>query len=272
MVRRSPWGWATGRYWLLRPGHRPRCLPRSVLTLGIVQPKTGRRDRKRPYNPRLWVVWHFRRRFVARIRAGLGRIAELLTDWPPITIWDVAAAQEVRRFGGHPYQIFTLAFPPTANGLLRRGAKPWHGLGCRDLPRGGITGWDITKGSSRWPFRRRWEVFTKGNDDGPTNHGTRPMASRSRRCRCRRTILTRLFLSDGRMLAIVASEGPNQGLNLWDIAGHKELRRFKQRTGLCTGFFPGQPDARVGQRPGYDVATGRRIDGLKESKSIIACV
>src|SRR5262249_36008151 len=46
-----------------------------------------------------------------------------LIDVPPITLWDVAAAREVRRFAGHPRGITSLAFSPDGKTLASSGGE-----------------------------------------------------------------------------------------------------------------------------------------------------
>jgi RNA polymerase sigma factor (sigma-70 family) len=200
-----------------------------------------------------------------------GGSQNLLNDWPPITLWDVATAREVRRFGGHPYQVFALAFSPDGKRLASSGgefvARMWDVATGREL--------NHQVGHHKEIFAMAVSpadgtVFTRGNDDGLVIHWdtTNGRAIETLPLPPQR-YLSLAVAPDGRTLAIGYGEGTDQGLIIWDIAGHKELGRFKAALG-CEPVF--SPDSRMLASGTwvYDVATGRRVDGFKGSQSIVA--
>jgi WD40 repeat protein len=261
--------WTIRRYDLATGGER---LPRLVRETGISPPKSGPGAIQNARITRAPACLAFSPDG-SLLASGPGWVGSqnLLYDWPPITLWDVATGREARRFGGHPYQTYALAFSPDGQRLASSGREIVARL------------WDVATGrevNHRVGHHKEiiamaispadGSVFTNGNDDGiiihwDTTNGraieTLPLPPQRYMSLC--------VSPDGRMLAIVGSEGPNQGLNVWDIAGHKELRRLKSAPG-CEPVFSADSRLLASGTWVYDVATGRRLDAFKESKAIEA--
>ena len=203
---------------------------------------------------------------------GWGGSQNLLKDWPSIILWDVAAAREIRRFGGHPYQICALAFSPDGRRLASSGGEPQ------------ARNWDVATGGEVSPRAGHphgifamavspadGTVFTLGNDDGLVIHWDPTDGRALEALPLNPQRYTSLAVSpDGRTLAIgETGDGQNHGLILWNIAGHTELRRFKAAPGCEPTFSPDGRRVALGFWV-YDVASGKRIDGFSTNPAVEA--
>ena len=193
-ARRSPRGSATGQSGsMTRPPARSGC-PGSGASVRC------RRRRKRKANSRDTGTKGFdeakareppawRSRPTARCWPPASRISATyggLLDVPPITLWDVAAAREVRRFAGHPRGITSLAFSPDGKTLASSGgeqvARIWDVATGREVDHrpGHPTGIQ-----SIWSSPRPTGPSSpSGNADGtssPLGPGRRPVAGGRRR-------------------------------------------------------------------------------------------
>ena len=153
-----------------------------------------------------------------------------LVDVPPITLWDVAAAREVRRFAGHPRGITSLAFSPDGKTLASAGgedmARIWDVATGREVDHrpghpGGIGHTGI---HSLVVSPVDGTVFTSGNADGLLLHWDpadgRPLGAVG----VKPSMVDSLAISpDGRTLFV---SDPDGGPVLWDLAGRRELHRL----------------------------------------------
>jgi WD40 repeat protein len=242
-------------------------VPRLVRDARVVQPKMGPGAMEDRQWPRAVGCLAFSPdSSLLASGPGWGGSQSLLTDWPPITLWDVAAAKEIRRFGGHPFQICALVFSPDGKRLASSGgelaARLWDVATGREVEHrvGHFTGIhamavSIADGT----------VFTRGNDDALVIHWD-PADGRALETL---TLPPQRYLSlavspDGRTLAIGNSDGPTSGLILWNLAEHKELRRIKNTGGGQPVFSPDGRTLALGLWV-YDVSTGRRVDAFQRN-------
>jgi WD40 repeat protein len=184
----------------------------------------------------------------------------LLNNWPKITLWDVAAAREVRRFAGHPYQICALAFSLDGERLASCGGEPqariWDVATGREVNHRaghphGIVAMAVSTADRT--------VFTAGNDDGLVIHWN-PVDGRA---------LETLAVKPNRFLSLAISPhgrtlviGETDELILWDVPGHKELRRIKSGGQSQPVFSPDGRTLASGLRA-WDVVSGRRLDTFR---------
>jgi WD40 repeat protein len=256
--------------WTIRlfdPATGRESLPRLVRDARVLQPKMGPGAIEHPQKARaVGCVAFSSDGSLLASGPGWGGSQSLLTDWPPITLWDVVGAREIRRFPGHPFQICALAFSPDGKRLASSGGEPQARI------------WDVAKGgevdqraghphgvTTMAVSPADGTVFTAGNDDGLVIHWG-PAEGRA---------LETLALPpqryfglavspDGRTLAIDESDGRSHSWVLWNVTEHKELRRIKN-TGWGHPVF--SPDGRMlalGMGV-WDVATGRRIDAFQRN-------
>jgi RNA polymerase sigma factor (sigma-70 family) len=195
-----------------------------------------------------------------------------LRNWAFITLWDVAAKRELRRFVGHPVQIRSLAFSPDGKSLASSGGEPqartWNvATGSEIDPRPGHPHGIVALAVSM----ADGTVFTSGNDDGLVIHWDTASGRALETLALQRERFSHLAVSpDGRTLAISEdTDARNPNLVLWDIAGHKELRRFKAAPGCELEFSPDGQKLAMGLSI-YDVASGKRVDGFSRNTAIKA--
>lgn len=190
----------------------------------------------------------------------------LLTNWPEITLWDVATAREVLRFAGHPYQICSLAFSADGERLASSGGEPearvWDVATGREVDHRtghphGIMELAVSPADGT--------VFTIGNDDGlvihwdpADGHALETLAVAPDR------FDGLAVFPDGGILLI----GCTDGFILWDLVTHKELRRIKTE-GVRLAFSPRpvfSPDGRTFASGlwVWDVISGRRLDAFRK--------
>ncbi len=171
-----------------------------------------------------------------------------LVDVPPITLWDVAGAREIRRFAGHSRGITSLAFSPDGKTLASSGgeevARIWDVATGREVDhRPGHPG-DI---HSMIVSPVDGTVFTSGNADGLILYWDAADGRSLGAIGVKPSMIDSLGIStDGRTLFVSDPEG---GPVLWDLAAGKELQRLT-------------PDRLLGGRnfrPSF-LRDGRRID------------
>jgi WD40 repeat protein len=171
-----------------------------------------------------------------------------LIDTPPIMLWDVAAAQEIRRFAGHPRGITSLAFSPDGKTLASSGgedvARMWDVATGREVVHrpghpSGILSMVVSAADGT--------VFTSGNADGQVLHWD-PVDGRSLGAvGVKPSMVDSLAIStDGRTLFV---SDPEDGPVLWDVAARKELRRLTRDRMEGGRYF----------RPEF-LSDGRRVD------------
>ena len=195
-----------------------------------------------------------------------------LGNWAFITLWDVAAKRELRRFVGHPVQIRSLAFSPDGKSLASSGGEPqartWNVATGNEIdPRPGHPHGIVALAVSM----PDGTVFTSGNDDGLVIHWDPASGRPLETLALPPERFSHLAVSpDGRTLAISEdSDARNPNLVLWDIAGHKELRRFKVAGGCEPVFSPDGLKLAMGLSV-YDVASGKRVDGFSRNTALEA--
>ena len=195
-----------------------------------------------------------------------------LRNWAFITLWDVAAKKELRRFVGHPVQIRSLAFSPDGKSLASSGGEPqartWNvATGSEIDPRPGHPHGIVALAVSM----ADGTVFTSGNDDGLVIHWDTANGRPLETLALPPERFSHLAVSpDGRTLAISEdSDARNPNLVLWDIAGHKELRRFKSAPNCVPAFSPDSRKLSLGVWV-YDVSSGNRIDKFSTNRAIEA--
>jgi RNA polymerase sigma factor (sigma-70 family) len=239
-------------------------LPRLVRDARVVQPKMGPGAIEDRQWPRAAGCLAFSADgSLLASGPGWGGSQYLLNDWPPITLWDVAAAREIRRFGGHPYQICALAFSPDGKRLASSGGEPvarlWDVATGREVEHrvghySGIHAMAVSAADGT--------VFTRGNDDGLVIHwGPADGRAIETLALPPQRYFGLAVSPDGRTLAIGYNDGPNSGSILWKVAEHKELRRIKNTGGGQPVFSPDGRALSLGMWV-YDVATGRRVDAF----------
>ncbi len=200
--------------------------------------------------------------------ADLGYYGELI-DVPPITLWDVASAREIRRFAGHPRGILSLAFAPDGKTLASSGYEPvariWDVATGREVDhRAGHPGEIISLEVSQ----SDGTVFTAGNADGLLLHWDPNDGRLLERVGVKPSMIDALAISpDGGTLFVL---DPADGPFLWDLAAKKELRRLDQeKKGARYSQVVFSPDGRTvaGGHWVWDVATGRRLLDFKRGGS-----
>jgi RNA polymerase sigma factor (sigma-70 family) len=189
-------------------------------------------------------------------------------EYPPISLWDVAAGREVRRFGGHKWHNTSLAFSPDGRTLASSGydaeARIWDVTTGREVDhRPGHPGEIHAVAVS--PVDGT--VFTSGGADGILLHWNPADGRLLETVGVKPSIVNDLAVSpDGRTLFV-----PDCGLVLWDLAGRKELRRLDPgQTGpnyFHAAFAPDGGTVRSGKGV-WDVATGRLLVTLPSSPDV----
>jgi WD40 repeat protein len=256
--------WAIRRYDLATGEER---LPRLVREAGVVPPRLGPGAIENQQRPRSAACLAFSPDgSLLASGPGWNGSQNLLNDWPPITLWDVAAAREIRRFGGHPYRVCALAFSPDGKRLASSGgetvARIWDVATGREVNHRvahhqGIHAMAVSTADGT--------VFTRGNDDGLVIHWD-PADGRAIETL---TLPPNRYLGlavspDGRILAIGNTDGPTPGLILWSLAEHKELRRIRNSGGGQPVFSPDGRMLALGLWV-YDVSTARRVDAFRKN-------
>ncbi len=180
---------------------------------------------------------------------------------PPITLWDVAAAREVRRFAGHPMGTVRWRSRPTARRWRRRERARGPDLGRCHGSRGGSPGGTSPSciRGARPSLRPTARSLHRAGADGLILHWDPADGRLLERVGREAGHGPTLAISpDGRTLFVLdAWDGPI----LWDVAGRKELRRLAKdqgdRRSVLAAF---SPDGRMvtGAPWVWDVATGRR--------------
>ena len=208
-----------------------------------------------------------------------------LIDVPPITLWDIASATEIRRIAGQLRGITSLAFSPDGKTLASSGGEPTPRL------------WDVATGReadhrpghpgtihSMVVSPADGSVFTSGNADGKLLHWDSSDGRLLEAVGIRPSMIDSLAISpDGRTLFV--SE-PGDGPVLWDVAGRRERMRLtldrmeggrNYRPALINGrttaprYFEAvfSPDGRMAVASGHvwDVVAGRLLVVLPASGS-----
>ncbi len=188
-----------------------------------------------------------------------------MSDVPPITLWDVATAREVRQFAGHPIGTISLAFAPDGKTLVSSGYEPvariWdvatgHEVDRRAGHSSNIVGLAISPADG--------SVFTISLGDGPILRWNPTDGRLLDTVGVYSNVVNNLAISpDGRALLLLDSQ---HAPVLWDVAGRKELRRLANNKGGRCGFAAFSPDGRTvtGNHRVWDVATGRLLVAFTE--------
>ena len=188
-----------------------------------------------------------------------------MSDVPPITLWDVATAREVRKFAGHPIGTISLAFTPDGKTLVSSGYEPtariWDVATGNEVDRraghsSNIVGLAISPADGT--------VFTFSLADGPILHWNPSDGSLLDTVGVYSSVVNNLAISpDGRALLLLDSQ---HAPVLWDVATRKELRRLANNKGGRCGFAAFSPDGRTvtGNHRVWDVATGRLLVAFTE--------
>jgi len=185
-----------------------------------------------------------------------------VADVPPITLWDIAAAQEVRKFAGHPVGTISLSFSPDGKTLASSGFEPeariWDVATGREVDRRPAHATSI-QGLAVSPVDGT--VFTFSLADGPILHWNPADGRLLEAVGVYPNVINNLAISPvGRTLLLLDAD-PGHGSVLWDVTGRTELQRLANDERVSCGHAAFSPDGRTvtAQHRVWDVATGRRL-------------
>ena len=181
------------------------------------------------------------------------------TELVPVVLWDVAGRREVRRFPGHTSGIWSIAFSPDGWTLATAGSDPvarlWDVATGREVdPRPGHRGEYVLLAVSP----ADGTVFTGGSWD----HVVLRWEPTTGRClgtvaEVPSGILSLDVSRDGKSLLIDTWDG----LLLWDVAAHREVRRLTDKRPSHTGSYQAtfSPDGRTVtmEHRVWETSTGR---------------
>jgi RNA polymerase sigma factor (sigma-70 family) len=192
---------------------------------------------------------------------GIGWFARP-SDLPPIRLWDLASAKEIRQLAGHPIGCISLAFTPDGKTLASSGYEPVARL------------WDVATGREidhREGHASRIQgmavspadgtVFTLSYADGPVLHWNPRDGRLLDNVGVYPRVINNIEISpDGRTLLFL-NEDPNREPVLWDLASGTELRRLRNDGAVWCGHAAFSADGRLvtGGYRVWDLASGRLI-------------
>jgi len=192
---------------------------------------------------------------------GIGWFARA-ADVPPIRLWDLASAQKIRAFRGHPIGCISLAFTPDGKTLASSGFEPvartWDVATGREIDhRAGhasrIQGLTVSPADGT--------VFTVSYGDGPVLHWNPSDGRLLENLGVYPRVVNNIQISPDGHLLLFLNEDPNRESVLWDVAARKELRRLANDKSVWCGHAAFSPDGQMvtGDYRVWDVATGRLI-------------
>jgi RNA polymerase sigma factor (sigma-70 family) len=184
------------------------------------------------------------------------------SDIPPIRLWDLASAHEIRKFAGHPIGCVSLAFTPDGKTLASSGFEPLARL------------WDVATGQEigHRPGHASYiqglavspadgTVFTVSLEDGPVLHWNPSDGRLIENLGAYPTVINNIAISpDGKTLLFI-NQDPNRESVLWNVMARKEVGRLAYDKSVWWGNAAFSPDGRLiaGGYRIWDAATGRLI-------------